>query len=249
MTTAEKLTKVAQNEQKTSALNTELETRLNGGEVLGGSYYDAFWDAFQNSGNRTDYRFAFAGWMAYMMAFLKPKYNIRPVYASNMFNMNKAITDLVSWCEECGIVLDFSQCIDFTHTFQNSSIKHVGIIDTRKSANVSYIMYNTQIKTVDKIILKDDGSQTSSTFAFQSASLENITFEGIIGQNFWFNTCTNLTTASLLSILTALTKDSTKANGKTVTLATAHKAKIEADADCTAQLNAAVAAGWTVAYA
>ena len=85
--------------------------------------------------------------------------------------------------------------------------------------------------------------------AFQSAPLENIVFEGTIGQNFWFNMCTKLTVASLLSILTALTKDSAKASGKTVTLATAHKAKIEADTACTAQLNAAIAAGWTVAYA
>lgn len=250
MTIAEKLEKIAQNEQQTAALNENLEMRLNGGEVLGRSYADAFWDAWQDYGNRTDYAHGFAGWTADMTAFLKPKYDIRPTYAYMMFGTNKALTDLVTWCEECEIELDFSNCTSLTNFLYSSSVTHIGVVDTRKANNLTMLFGGaSNLMTVDKVILKSDGSQDFGTGSFTSSKPENITFEGIIGQNFSVSGSTNLTTASLLSILTALSKDSALATGNTLTLATAHKAKIEADAACTAQLNAAIAAGWTVAYA
>lgn len=208
-----------------------------------------FWDKWQDYGNRTDYQHGFAGWSADMAGFLRPKYDIRPTRAYMMFGTNKALTDLPTWCAECGIELDFSNCTYFTNFINSSVVKHIGVINTNSAKNLHNMFSGSSyIITVDKIILKSDGSQTFESAAFVAKTLENITFEGVIGKNIWFNTCTKLTTASLLSILTALSKDSTLATGKTITLATAHQAKIEADADCTEQLNAAIAAGWTVAY-
>ena len=64
-----------------------------------------------------------------------------------------------------------------------------------------------------------------------------------------FNNSSKLSVESLRSILTALSKDSTQASGKTITFNTASKTKIESDSECSTQLASAVAAGWTVAYA
>ena len=248
MTTAEKLTKVAQNEQKTAALNTALETRLNGGEVLGGSYYDKFWDAWQENGARTNYNGAFFGRCSNISALMKLNYDVKPISAGRMFESSDIASDLVEFFEGVGVKLDFSRCTNFTQTFSNPLITRIGEIDTRSAVNLEYMINGSVPKIVELVILKSDGSQIFNMYSFYLPNLENISFEGMIGNNIWFRSCPKLTVASLLSILTALTKDSAKASGKTVTLATAHKAKIEADADCTAQLNAAIAAGWTVAY-
>ena len=208
-----------------------------------------FWDKWQDYGNRTDYQHGFAGWSADMTDFLRPKYDIRPKYAYMMFSSNQALTDLPAWCAECGIELDFGNCTNISYFMYYSNIKHVGIINTTSANNLNTVFAGgSTIVTIDKIILLESGQQMFSTPSFENENLENITFEGTIGNNIWFSACTKLTTASLLSILTALSKDSTLATGKTITLATAHQAKIEADADCAAQLNAAIAAGWTVAY-
>ncbi|MGN1121559.1 MAG: hypothetical protein ACI4RV_04255, partial [Eubacteriales bacterium] len=162
---------------------------------------------------------------------------------------NNAITDIPAWCEDCGIELDFSNCTIFTYLMHESGIYHIGTIKTINVKNLYSIFGSANnLMIIDKIILKSDGSQEFNGNSFGAINLESITFEGVIGQNIWFSTCTKLTTTSLLSILTALSKDSALASGKTITLATAHKAKIESDAACTAQLNAAIAAGWTVAY-
>lgn len=209
-----------------------------------------FWDKWQDYGKRTNYQHGFAGWTADMAYLLKPKYDIKPKRAYMMFATNEALTDLPKWCTDCGIVLDFSQCNHFSFFLYSSTITHIGVFNTKSTTSIGSILSNANaLVSVDKIILKTDGSQKSDSQAFNANNLENITFEGVIGNNIWFNTCTKLTTASLLSILTALSKDSTLATGKTITLATAHQAKIEADADCTEQLNADIAAGWTVAYA
>lgn len=236
MTIAEKLTKIAQNEQLV----------YTAGQANG---LTGFWEAFQSGGNRTNYDRGFAGWTADMTAFLKPKYDMHPTNAYMMFGANKAVGDLVTLFGNCGITLDFSNCTSLTYLLHGSSVTHIGVVNTCGASGLSSMLASANaLVTVDKVILKADGSQTFDSSSFSATNLENIAFEGMIGNNVWFRSCSKLTVASLLSILTALTKDSAKASGKTVTLATAHKAKIEADAACTAQLNAAIAAGWTVTY-
>lgn len=236
MTISEKLVKIAENEQKI----------YDKGKA---DMLSDFWDKWQDYGNRTDYDRGFAGWNADMADFLKPKYDIRPTHAYMIFAKNNALTDLPKWCADCGIELDFENCTSLTYIISDSNVTHIGIVNTTSARSLLSVFYQPQkLTTIDKIVLRTDGNQTFNDGTFICKNLENITFEGTIGNNIWFNYCTKLTTASLLSILTALSKDSTLATGKTITLATAHQAKIEADADCTEQLGAAIAAGWTVAY-
>ena len=208
----------------------------------------AFWDAWQDGGNRTDYRGAFFGKCSNISALMKLNYDVKPILAGRMFESSDIASDLVEFFERLGVKLDFSRCTNFIQTFSGTSITRIGEIDTRSAVGLGYMINGNVPKIVELVILKSDGSQIFNTLSFSVIHLENISFEGMIGNNIWFNVCTKLTTASLLSILTALTKDSAKASGKTITLATAHKAKIEADTACTAQLNAAITAGWTVTY-
>lgn len=52
------------------------------------SQYDEFWDAYQENGNRTDYRYAFAGF-GWQDESFKPKYPIIPINVYHMFAESK----------------------------------------------------------------------------------------------------------------------------------------------------------------
>lgn len=149
--------------------------------------------------------------------------------------------------------IDMSQ-VPNTATFDRwlsySPVEHVPYYGWQAPAKYSSTFtYCSKLKTIEKLTtnentIYDDGKSFVDLYA-----LENITFEGVIGQTIDFRWCSKLTTPSLLSILTALSKDATYASGKTLTLNTASKAKIEADTACSEQLALAVGAGWTIAYA
>lgn len=74
MTTAEKLTAIAQKELEAKELNQKLENCLYGADVGGKSWYDEFWDAYQQNGNRTGYAQAF--YNSWNDITFKPKYDI-----------------------------------------------------------------------------------------------------------------------------------------------------------------------------
>lgn len=240
MTTAEKLTLIAENEPKI----------YDKGKA---DSLSDFWDAVQESGTRISYTYGFAGWTEAMKPYFKPKYDIRPTISGYaMFSYNDVIDDLPALCEECGIVLDFSNCVSMGYAFNQCSVSHIGVIDTSKSsALIGLCNLCNNLHTIDKLILKTDGSQSFDTQMFyQCSNLKNLTVSGTIGSsNLSFAQSASLTAESLTSILTALTKDSTTASGKSITFATANKTIIEADESALAQYNAALAAGWTIAFA
>lgn len=210
--------------------------------------YDRFWDVFQDYGKRTYYYFAFReNWNEQTF---KPKYDLKPVQAYGMFSYLTMEIDLAKWLEDLGVTLDTSNCTNAGYIFQNSKFARFPLLDFRglTSANNCFQSAN-KAHTIDKIILKDNGSQTFASTFYGTIALENLTIEGVIGQNGFDVSWSKLLTAeSLLSILTALTKDSTLASGKTVTFATASKEVIESDTACAEQLALAVQAGWTVSY-
>ena len=88
-----------------------------------------------------------------------------------------------------------------------------------------------------------------SDFFYLCYALENITITGTI-QNTGFDLhwSTKLTIESLTSILTALSKNSSVAAGKSITFPTAAQAKIQANTTAKGQYDAAIAAGWTIAF-
>lgn len=232
MSIAEKLQTIAENEQrvydagyaKGQAEGGDTSTAYAEGFAAGKkAEYDAFWDAYQENGNRTNYSLAFGGtgWAA--EGLLKPKYPVRPVKAYRMFETS-TLTDLTI------IDVDFSQCTSFTQCFASSSFRKIGIIDTRSASSLEYMLSGpTALVSVEKVIFRDDGSQKIDNTTFLGLlSLESITFEGVIGTgNLSMPNSTKLSKASITSIINAL---STTTSGLTVTLSkTAKEAAFTAD--------------------
>lgn len=218
--------------------------------------YDKFWDNYQNYGKRTDYGYATFSGYGFNFDNFYPKYDIKPIGNINqMFyaweNTTTQRGSLKQRLEECGVTLDTSQAIYFQDAFSWGQWTELPAIDmTAETQGCNNVFARCrQLHTIEKLIIGETTYLVASMFTNDTA-LENLTIEGTIaGSRFDVKSCTKLTVASLLSILTALSKDSTIASGKSITFATVHQAVIEADSDCLEQLNLAISAGWTVAYA
>ena len=188
------------------------------------SEYNTFWDGFQNYGNRTSYVGGFYGdgWTA---KTFRPKYDMKPTEANSMFQHTYGLAnvDMVEHLKSLGVVLDFSNAPTLNYTFSLSYAKRWGDIDTRKCTSLVYTFdqaYNN-LQTIDKIILKDDGSQTfDNTFRYVY-QLKEVRFAGVIGQNGLNLSGTKvLSKDSFESLVNAL---SATATGKTVTLSNVAK--------------------------
>ena len=184
------------------------------------SEYDAFWDAAQENGNRTNYNFAFSADMWTKENF-KPKYPIRPTDAYNTFAyIGQYLGELSSpqrmdFRELC--ILDMSLCKVSQNLFYNNrQVVALGVMDLRSmvSFNKMFVGANN-LEIIEKIILKEDGSQEISSPFENCKSLKTISFEGIIGETINFQWSTLLEKASITSIVNAL---STAVSKKTLTL-------------------------------
>ena len=139
--------------------------------------YDIFWDNFQNYGKRTDYSYAFAygGWNDNTY---NPKYIIRPSACNNLFMANTAITDT-------------KVTIDLTNPNGNQKF--------------GLFAGATKLKTIKKLIVNERISFQSSSPMFNKCnSLEDIIFEGTIGQNISFGSSPLLSRDSMNNIFAHL---------------------------------------------
>lgn len=176
--------------------------------------YDAFWDAYQQGGNRTDYQqaFVFVGWI---IDTFKPKYNMQPINANSMFyqfNASTSAIDLVSVLEELGVELDFSKTTNINYCFQNAKIKHIGIVDLSSVINVNTVFANTYwLNKIDKIIVNENNVFDNNCFL--NSEVKDITFEGVLTSN--LRIVSPLNKASIESLIGIL---SNNASGKTLTL-------------------------------
>lgn len=208
------------------------------------SEYDAFWDAYQSNGTRKNYHSAFAG-DGWKQANFKPKYTIRPSEARNMFYQSP-LTDLTLTHK-----LDFSEVTALSDFIARSSVTKVPAINLSKAIDSLYVFENAfELMTVENLIFPARPFTVNiSGMFYRCNALENITITGTI-QNTGFDLhwSTKLTVESLTSILTALSKDSSVAAGKSITFPTAAQAKIQADTTAKGQYDAAIAAGWTIAF-
>lgn len=179
--------------------------------------WNAFWDACQENGNRTDYDGAFAR-ATWNDNNFKPKYDMKPTTADSMFyrfngNGFTPSMDLATRLEKYGVTLDFSECEYFNYCFQNAQIHRVGTIDVRKSVRTIEAMFSNcyWLHTVDKLIVSE--SNAFDYWCFINADIRNIDVEGVIGSDLALQTCP-LTKASFENVVKAL---SSSASGKTVT--------------------------------
>ena len=208
---------------------------------------DAFWESAQKTSAgalRTDYSYAFAGAMWNDETYL-PKYNIAPSNCSNMFFHNYEIHSpfKCSAYPNAPITIDTSSSTSFDRFIYDCVVKAVPTINTTSATRLSSAFsYAVGLETIDKLILKSDGSQTFSSVFQGTTKLENIVIEGSIGQNgFDVSPCTKLTHDSLLSIINALKDYSGTTTPKTVTLGATNLAKLT-----DAEKATATEKGWTL---
>ena len=211
---------------------------ISGGTVENDNAVFEFWDAFQDNGNRTDYKNAFYG-QGWNDTTFKPQHNIIPVGDAGSIFQNCKITNLKEILEKNNVTLDFSGATVLSYPFQDSTITHLGTLDCRNITNLGYILTDSKMmEGVDKIILKEDGSQTFGTFAFRfDTKLKEIRFEGAIGQSLSFVHCNLLSADSVQDIIDHL---ATVTTAQTLTLHSAITLTDEQKATINAK-------GWTLA--
>ena len=238
MSIAEKLTTIAENEQKVYDAGQKSE-------------YDRFWDDFQQNGERTQYVAAFSA--CWTPETFKPKYPIRPTNAYFMFFNNHGdgicIEDFVEFCAENNVVLDFSQCTNAQYGIGCLKSSHFGVLDFSKCTSMSNLFYlhNSalevyNVQTIDKFVSSEITTYSTSTFQ-HAVQLKNVVFEGVIATGvFDVSTCKKLTHDSLMSIINALKDYSGSSTTKICTLGADNLAKLTDEEKAIATQK-----GWTLA--
>lgn len=230
MSVADKLATIAANEQRVYDAGKEAQEQ-------------AFWDAYQNKGKRTDYQNAFAG-NGWTNETFKPRYNIAPRYLYCTFRGTGLSGDLVTLLQGLGVTLDSSNATDLGFMFTYAAkITRVGAINTTSSGGLTYLFNGmTLLVTIDKLILRPAGDQTfNSTFGSCNA-LQDITIEGVIGNDISFGNSPLLTHDSLINIISCLQDITGTANTRTLTLGATNLAKLT-----DAEKAVATGKGWTLA--
>ncbi|MBR2452587.1 MAG: hypothetical protein IKB32_00855 [Clostridia bacterium] len=227
MSIAEKLTTIAENEQKVYEAGKK-------------SQYDEFWDSFQDNGNRTIYARAFQyNWNDINF---KPKYDMNITGSLSTSFAYNDITDLASRLEECNVKLDTTNATSFSEFVYLSGITRLPELVTYGATGFSRAFTSGNLITMDNLVLKEDGSQ-SFTNTFQSCTkLTNIKITGKIGNDVSFSNSPNLTYDSLMSIINALKDYKDTGETRTLTLHADAKGRLsESD------IAIATQKGWTVA--
>lgn len=236
MSVKEKMTAIADNirdkTEKTEKLNLDnIASGINEVYEAGvKSEYDRFWDSYQSYGNQRYYKNSFSG-RCWNNATFKPKYDIIATTAVSMFQ-ECCITDLIGCLEKQNVRLDFSGVdYGFSNTFYGVSFPTIPQIDARKAKDgFSGTFRSSYIVTIQKIILNEQGTQYFGSAFDTATKLQNITFEGAIGQNISFSACP-LTVESMKSIITHLKNYAeSESEGKyTLTLKDECKTRLQED--------------------
>ena len=201
--------------------------------------YDAFWDAFQENGNRIDYFAAFYYWPD---EIFQPKYDIIPTTsAGNMFAKSK-IKNLKDVIEKAGIVFDTSKATDVSYMFNGAmDLTEVPLIDATNSKSVGRLFNQcSSLKKASVIFPENKITDYTNTFQ-QCVALEDFTAYGVIDFPLSLATCSKLTNASVQSIIDCL-KDLTGQTPQTLTLHRTVKANLTEE-----QLATITGKNWSVA--
>lgn len=186
MTISEKLTAVAENQQRVydagyakGQAEADTEAAYNEGVQ---AEYDRFWDAFQQSGNRTTYRYAFAG-SAWTEETLKPKYPIKIVDTTansrrgvgmfySLANDNNTQFDATEICK----MVDFSEAIHLNLLFCNAYAKNI-TVNASKATNLgqAFQCSDSGMNTNITLTVSDACTNFYNTFYYCS-ELTDLTF-------------------------------------------------------------------------
>lgn len=208
MTPAEKLIKIAENEQKVYDAGVEAGKAQGGGD----GWYDTFWDTFQQNGNRFNYNNAFSSGNAnptsvgWTNVNFKPKYSMVNIGGYSLFDYSGIEGSLTEILNILGITLTFSGYQ--SSGFQNTQFTEIDYINNNMSTMANVFKNSTKLKTLRISTVKE-----TSTFqnAFEGCTaLENLTIEGTIGKTgFDVHWSVLLTAESYHSIITHCSKTAT----------------------------------------
>lgn len=175
--------------------------------------YDAFWDAFQQNGNRTNYENAFSG-QSFDFTNFFPKYDIRPTgYTEGTFYAWERAShsgSLVQRLKECRVVLDTSKCTHLGRVFAFSQITEIPTIDcTGLTANTQQVFAHNygRLNKIQKLIVKE-GIEFTNWFI--NTDIEEVIFEGVISTgSLNLQWAKRLNKASWISIINTLSASTT----------------------------------------
>lgn len=170
MSIGEKLTTIAENEQKVFDAGKKAE-------------YDKQWDNQQNYGKRQNYLCGFAG-AGWTNENFKPKYSMDITYAYMMFRNNACTRSLPDICTEQNISIKFDKTTEFTQTFFAAGFSVIGEVSTISATTLPSTFYGIKAHTIEKLVLKDNGTQTYSSTFTNANTLTHIIIEGKIGTAF-----------------------------------------------------------------
>ena len=195
-----------------------------------------FWDACQEAkegvATRAYYKLAFCGY-GWTEKNFKPKYDIKPINnADNMFQESKINGSLIEILKECNVTFDTSGLTGgISYGFSGTQFTEIPTIDVSKST-VNYALSNAfptnfKLVKIEKIILRDDGTQPFNNTFVNNTKLEEIRFEGEIGQDISF-IHSPLSMESVKDIILHLKDYSDKSANPTLTLKDTVKAEMQA---------------------
>lgn len=194
-----------------------------------------WWEMITSTTNH-EYRFRNTNWTNKPF---DPPSAIKPAYAGSMFENTVGLKKLSNQ------QIDFSDCYGFNRIFSGSQVEELPVIDMSKSTQTVQNIFNgaSFLHTIEKIILKNGGSQTFNDACFNNIpELQNVIFEGIFVSNISFAQSSKLTFDSLWSIIEALKDYSGTGTTRTLTLHADSKAKLGV-----ADIAYATNKGWTIA--
>lgn len=207
--------------EEVAPINSELEQTLYGTDTGGKSFYDEFWDAYQENGTRTGYLGAFSGrcWDA---ETFKPKYpiisstaNINGTQIFYHHNSLKDPYDLAQHCRDNNIVIDFAAFGNLYSAFSYAYITSVGEIDFKGiTGSITYywdsLFSGSRIVTMEKLKFYETNPEFTTNMFYNCADLENLNADGIIAKNgLNLRWSTKLSKASITSIINALSTTTT----------------------------------------
>ncbi|MBE6584771.1 MAG: hypothetical protein E7649_07370 [Ruminococcaceae bacterium] len=181
------------------------------------SEYDAFWDAYQNKGDKREYYFCFSG-TAWNDKTFKPKYDITMTHSGIYTFAYNAVTDIAESLNGCGVSLDTSGVKNASYLFYAARTKSLPVIDLSTATNLTYAFAdNGWLERIEKLVFSSNITTTSQCFT-GCKKLKDVAFEGEMISSLSMSSCEVLSADSIASLFGCL---SDSASGKKLTLSKA----------------------------
>lgn len=241
MSIAEKLTTIAENEQKiygaghNNGYQDGFSQGFSEGETQGQSigynngYADGYisgesagkqamkeswWNTLTNGGKKATMDYLFQGVDFNSIGGFNPPYTLKPTYASFTFERTHGLKKITK--EQIDYSSTAACQYGFNCCYDLEEIEEISVT----SHHMWLFAHCTKLKTIGKLILRE-GTQINGNHPFiNCTALENIEIEGVIPNSVSFQWCSKLTSKSIENIISVLSDTST---GQTVTFNTAVK--------------------------